>query len=71
MIIIENKPGLSKHINYTDNDLIADDVKSNTDYAVNGAVFYARCLASQVSYKKIIALGISGNEKNIVSRLFL
>ena len=63
LIIIEDKPELSKHINYTDNDLIADDVKSNTDYAVNGAVFYARCLASQVSYKKIIALGISGNEK--------
>ena len=63
LIIIEDKPELSKHINYTDNDLIADDVKSNTDDAVNGAVFYARCLASQVSYKKIIALGISGNEK--------
>ena len=63
LIIIEDKPELSKHINYTDNDLIADDVKSNTDYAVNGAVFYAKHLAGQVSYKKIIALGISGNEK--------
>ena len=63
LIIIEDKPGLSKHINYTDDDLIADDVKSNTDYAVNGAVFYAKHLADKVSYKKIIAVGISGNEK--------
>ena len=63
LIIIEDKPGLSKHINYTDDDLIADDTKSNTDYAVNGAVFYARHLADKVSYKKIIAVGISGNEK--------
>ncbi|MDQ8759890.1 HsdM family class I SAM-dependent methyltransferase [Streptococcus ruminantium] len=63
LIIIEDKPGLSKHINYTDDDLIADDVKSNTDYAVNGAVFYAKHLSDKVSYKKIIALGISGNEK--------
>lgn len=63
LIIIEDKSGLSKHINYTDNDLIADDIKSNTDYAVNGAVFYAKHLADKVSYKKIIALGISGNEK--------
>ena len=63
LIIIEDKPGLSKHINYTDDDLIADDIKSNTDYAVNGAVFYAKHLADKVSYKKIIAIGISGNEK--------
>lgn len=63
LIIIEDKSGLSKHVNYTDDDLIADDIKSNTDYAVNGAVFYAKHLADKVSYKKIIALGISGNEK--------
>jgi len=63
LIIIEDKPGLSKHINYTDDDLIADDIKSNTDYAVNGAVFYAKHLADKVSLKKIIAVGISGNEK--------
>ncbi|EJG89273.1 restriction enzyme BgcI subunit alpha domain protein [Streptococcus infantis SPAR10] len=54
LIIIEDKPGLSKHINYTDDDLIADDIKSNTDYAVNGAVFYAKHLADKVSYKKLL-----------------
>lgn len=63
LIVIEDKSGLSKHVNYTNDDLIADDTKSNTDYAVNGAVFYAKHLAGKVNYKKIIALGISGNEK--------
>lgn len=63
LIIIEDKTDLSKHVKYTNDNLIADDIKSNIDYAVNGAVFYAKHLADKVSYKKIIALGISGNEK--------
>lgn len=63
LIIIEDKASLLKHIQYTEENLIADDIKSNANYAVNGAVFYAKHLADKVSYKKIIALGISGNEK--------
>ena len=34
-----------------------------TDYAVNGAVFYGKHLAEDTSYKKIIAFGVSGDEK--------
>lgn len=63
LILIEDKSSVDKHVHYTDEGIIADDVKSNTDYAVNGALFYAKHLVDRVSYKKIIAIGISGSEK--------
>lgn len=63
LIIIEDKSTVSNHIKYTDKGIIADDKKSNINYAVNGAVFYAKHIADKVNYKKIIAIGISGNEK--------
>lgn len=64
LIVIEDKANLNKHVNRTDNDLIAEDVKSITEYAVNGALFYGKHLAKNTTYNKIIAIGISGNEKN-------
>lgn len=65
LIVIENKADISKHIIRDNNGLIKkDDVQSITDYAVNGALFYGLHLSANTSYKKIIALGISGNEKN-------
>ena len=63
LIVIEDKASLNKHINRNDKDLIAEDVKSVTDYAVNGALFYRKHLAKNTTYKKIIAIGVSGNEK--------
>ena len=63
LILIEDKSSVDKHIRYTDEGIIADDVKSNIDYAVNGALFYAKHLVEKVTYKKIIAIGISGSEK--------
>lgn len=64
LIVIEDKASLNKHIKRDDKNLIAEDVKSVTDYAVNGALFYAKHLATKTTYKKIIAIGVSGNEKN-------
>ena len=72
LIVIEDKASLNKHLNRDENDLIAEDVKSVTDYAVNGALFYGKHLAKNTSYKKIIAIGVSGNEKNHrISPLFV
>ena len=34
------------------------------NYAVNGAIWYGQHLAKNTSYKKVIAIGVSGNEKN-------
>lgn len=72
LVVIEDKASLNKHLNRDENDLIAEDVKSVTDYAVNGALFYGKHLAKNTTYKKIIAIGVSGYEKNHrISPLFV
>ena len=72
LIIIENKADTSRHVNRYENQLIKDDTKSVTDYALNGALFYGLHLSKNTSNKKIIVLGISGNEKNhIISPIFV
>lgn len=63
LIVIENKADLSFHEKRDENDLLSEDVKSNVEFAVNGALFYGKHLAQNTSYKKIIAIGVSGNEK--------
>lgn len=45
LIVIEDKASLNKHINRNEKDLIAEDVKSVTNYTVNGALFYGKHLA--------------------------
>lgn len=65
LLVIENKAELSKHIKLDTKKLISTEQKDIKDYAVNGALFYGQHLAKNTSYKKILAFGISGNEKNI------
>ena len=62
LLVIEDKADLSKHIK-KDGDVICQDISSITDYAVNGALFYAKHLAKNTTYKKIIAFGVSGDKK--------
>lgn len=64
LLVIEDKSDLSKHIKYNEKDLICTETKSVTDYAVNGAYFYGKHLINNTHYKKIIAFGVSGNEKH-------
>lgn len=64
LLVIEDKAELSKHIKRDEKGVLGTDVSSITDYAVNGALFYAQHLAHNTSYKKIIAFGISGTEKH-------
>ena len=63
ILIIENKADVSLHEKRNEKDLICDKVKSVKDYAVNGALFYGKHLSQNTSYKKLIAFGVSGNEK--------
>ncbi len=63
LLVIEDKANLQNHIKRNENSSISLDTKAVTDFAVNGALFYAEHLAKNTSYKKIIAFGISGNEK--------
>ena len=64
LLVIEDKSDLSKHVKYDDKGLISVDTKAVTGYAVNGAYFYGKHLINNTHYKKIIAFGVSGNEKH-------
>lgn len=52
--------------------MICQSIESTRNYAVNGALHYGLHLAKNTSYKKIIAFGVSGNEKkHKISPLFI
>lgn len=65
-LIIEDKANINKQINLTDKGVIATDKRSVVDYAVNGAYFYAKHIAQNSSFKKVFAVGVSGDEKRHV-----
>lgn len=60
-VIIENKLGLKRLINFTKKDGIKTDAKSVRDYAVNGALFYATEMIASDKYEEVIAIGIAGD----------
>lgn len=64
VLVIEDKAALDKHVNLTDKGVIDTEVKSITDYAVNGAYFYGKHIAQNCSFKKVFAVGVSGDEKH-------
>lgn len=63
LLVVEDKADVSRHIKLDDKGNISEDIGAIIDYAVNGAVFYGKHLAKHTSYKKVIAFGVSGNEK--------
>lgn len=63
VLIIENKADVSLHLKRNQNDVICNEVASVKNYAINGALFYGKHLAERTTYKKVIAFGVSGNEK--------
>lgn len=72
VIVIEDKASLDKHSKYDENGILDMDVKAITDYALNGAYFYAKHILENTNYKKAIAFGISGEEKNhIIKPIYL
>lgn len=63
VIVIEDKADLSKHIKLDENNCISTDVDAVVGYAVNGAYYYAKHIVNNSTFKKIFAIGVSGNEK--------
>jgi len=63
ILVIEDKADLSKHIKLNEKGLISLDLNDVKNFAVNGALYYGQHLAKKTTFKKIIAFGISGNEK--------
>ncbi len=64
VLVIEDKASLDKHIKYTDEGLIDTEVKAVTDYAINGAYFYGKHIAQNSNFRKVFAVGVSGDEKH-------
>lgn len=64
VIVIENKKDTANHIHRDDKGIIASETASIKDFAVNGALFYGKHIAKETNFKKIIAIGVSGNEKH-------
>lgn len=72
ILVLEDKANLENHIKRDSDKIISLETKDVTDYAVNGALFYARHLSQNTSYRKIFAFGISGNaKKHRITPLFV
>lgn len=66
VLVIEDKADMDKQIKLTDSGIIDTSVKAVTDYAVNGAYFYAKHIAQNTAFKKVFAVGVSGDAKHHV-----
>lgn len=64
VLVIEDKADLAKHEKLTDKGIISVQQKDIADYAVNGAYFYAKHIAQNSTFKKVFAVGVSGDEKH-------
>ena len=64
VIVIEDKADLAKHEKLTDTGVISVEQKDIADYAVNGAYFYAKHIAQNSTFRKVFAIGVSGDEKH-------
>ena len=63
LIVIEDKADVAKHIK-NEGSVIAQDTDAVVNYAVNGALFYAKHLIENTSIKEIFAIGVSGDAKH-------
>ena len=57
---------MDKQIKLTDEGIIDTSTKATTDYAVNGAYFYAKRIAQNTPFHKVFAVGASGDAKRHV-----
>lgn len=64
VLVIEDKADMGKQVKMTDSGIIDTSVKAVTDYAVNGAYFYAKHIAQNTPFKKVFAVGVSGDAKH-------
>ncbi|MBQ3431666.1 MAG: N-6 DNA methylase [Clostridia bacterium] len=64
VLVIEDKADVSFHIKYTESGIFDLTTKAITDYAVNGAFFYAKHIAQKSSFKKVFAIAVSGSPKH-------
>lgn len=63
VLVIENKANIAYHEQRDKNNNLLEDIASKQGYAVNGALHYGRHIIQHTNYKKVIAIGVSGDEK--------
>ena len=63
LIVIEDKADADRHATFDDTGSLDRSTRAVMEYAVNGALFYGIHLARHTHYKKVFALGISGDER--------
>lgn len=72
LIVIEDKLDNDKNIKWTDEKELSFETIAKTEYATNGAVHYAKHIGANSSFKKIFAIGITGDEKHhIIQPVFV
>lgn len=72
VLVIEDKADVQKQVKLTDTGILDMSVKAVADYAVNGAYFYAKHIAQNSPFKKVFAVGVSGDAKHhIISPLWV
>ena len=64
VLVVEDKADTSKHALLTEDEILDDSPKAVTDYAVNGAMFYGKHIAQNTNFKKVFAVGVSGDDKH-------
>lgn len=64
VLVIEDKASMAYHQLRTDGGTVDLSVSAVTDYAVNGAVHYAKHIAQHSEFKRVFAIGVSGDEKH-------
>ncbi|WP_322353817.1 HsdM family class I SAM-dependent methyltransferase [Paratractidigestivibacter sp.] len=64
VLVIEDKADTSMQVLKTDGGVLDESKKAVTSYAVNGAYFYGKHIAQNTPFKKVFAVGVSGDEKH-------
>ena len=71
VLVGEDKSDLLNHC-YKENGIISLESSATINYAVNGALWYAKHIAKNTNFKKVFAFGCSGSGKNIkITPLFV
>lgn len=64
VIVIEDKADIANHEKFGSDGELSREATDVANFAVNGAIFYGEHIARNTNFHKVIALGISGNEKS-------
>jgi hypothetical protein len=72
VLVMEDKPDRSFLRLYDDNGELSQTAQATENYALNGALYYARKIIEGTNFKKLFAFGNAGNRKHhIIMPLFV